>query len=232
MEKKIDAVLSSIKVSTERFKSIEDMKITNIEDKFDLYESRFLTIDRRLAQQEEKINDLTNELDNIANLSDFNEIRDRVKYLEKIAEDARREALRQKSYNERLNLLVHGVKELPNIVWRNKLQTQTKLYEVFKEGPGIDLNFIKLVDIHRLLQRPVYDNQHKAITHPIIIKLQNALDKGRIMRNLDKLKMYNSKRQEKETPDSSTTFLGAYASNQCLKAKIFVTELMPKDFYE
>ena len=102
MEKKIDAVLSSIKVSTERVKSIEDTKITNIEDKFDLFESRFLTIDRRLAQHDEKINDLTNELDNIANLSDFNEIRDRVNYLEKIADDARREALRRKSYNERL----------------------------------------------------------------------------------------------------------------------------------
>ena len=224
MEKKIDAVLSSIKVLTERGKSIED--------KFELYESRFLTIDRRLFQQDEKINDLTNELDNTANLSDFNEIRERVNYLEKIAEDARREALLQKSYNKRLNLLVHGVEEPPNIVWENKLQTQTKLYEVFKDGLGIDLNFIKLVDIHRLPQRPIYDNQHKRITRPIIIILQNALDKGRIMRNLGKLKMYNSKRQEKETPDSSTSFLGAYASNQCLKAKIFVTELMPKDFYE
>ena len=70
--------------------------------------------------------------------------------MEKIAEDARREALRQESYNKRLNLLVHGIEELPDTVWENKLQTQMKLYEVFKEGLDIDLNSIKLVDIHRL----------------------------------------------------------------------------------
>ena len=39
MEKKIDAVLSSIKVLTESVRSIED--------KFELYESRFLTIDHQ-----------------------------------------------------------------------------------------------------------------------------------------------------------------------------------------
>ena len=180
--------MSSIKVLTERVKRIED--------KFELHESRFLTIDRRLAQQDEKINNLTNELDTVMKLSDFNEIRDRVNCLEKIVEDARK-ALRQESYNKRLDLLVHGVKELPNTVWENKLQTQMKLYEVFKGGLDIDLNSIKLVDIHRLPQRPIYDNQHKRITRPIIIKLQNALDKDRIMRNLGKLKMYNSQRQAK-----------------------------------
>ena len=94
MGKKIDAVLSSIKVLTERVKSIED--------KLELYKSRFLSIDRGLAQQGEKINDLTNELDTVVKLSDFNEIRDRVKCLEKIANDAWREALRQESYNKRL----------------------------------------------------------------------------------------------------------------------------------
>ena len=110
-----------------------------------------------------------------------------------------------------------------------------KLYEVLKEGLDTDLNSIKLIDIHRLPQRPIYDNQHKRITHPIIIKLQNALDKDRIMRNLCKLKMYNSNRQdkqEKETSDSSTSFLGAYASNQRSKANIFVTEHLPKAFYQ
>ena len=61
------------------------------------------------------------------------------------------------------------------------------------------------------------------------------LTKDRIMRNLCKMKMYNTKRQEKqekETPDSSTSFLGAYASNQRSKASTFVTEHLPKAFYE
>ena len=116
--------------------------------------------------------------------------------MEKIADDARREALQQESCNKRLKLLVHGIEEQPVTVWENKVQTQMKLYEVFKEGLDIDLNSIKLVDIHRLPLRPIYDNQRKRITRPIIIKLQNALDKDRIIRNLSKLKMYNSKRQE------------------------------------
>ena len=50
-------------------------------------------IDRRLAQKDEKSNDLTNELNNKVKLTNFDEIRDRVKCLEKIAEDARREAM-------------------------------------------------------------------------------------------------------------------------------------------
>ena len=54
------------------------------------------------------------------------------------------------------------------------------------------------------------------------------------MRNLGKLKMYNSMRKEKqeETPNSPTLFLGAYASNQRSKANIFVTEHLPAAFYE
>ena len=134
MEKKIDAVSSSIKILSERVKSIED--------KFELYKSKFLTIDCRLAQQDEKINDLTNELDNVVKLSDLNEMCNRVKCLEKIAEEARRKALHQESYYKRLNLLVHGVEELLDTVWENKLQTQMKLYKVFKEGLYIDLNSI------------------------------------------------------------------------------------------
>ena len=97
------------------------------------------------------------------------------------------------------------------------------MYEVFKEGLEIDLNSINLVDMHRLPQRPIYDNQHKRITRPIIIKLENAFDKDKIMRNLGKLKMYISKRKgkpEEETPDSSTSFFGAYASTQRFKAII------------
>ena len=47
--------------------------------------------------------------------------------------------------------------------------------------------------------------------------------------------MYNSQRhekQEKETSDSSTSFLGAYACNKCSKANIIVTEHLPKAFYK
>ena len=91
-----------------------------------------------------------------------------------------------------------------------------KLYEVFEKGLDIDLNSIKLIDIHRLPRRPIYNNQHEKSIRPIFIKLQNTLNKGRIIQNCFKLKMYNSKRQEKqgkEMPDSSTLFLGAYASN-------------------
>ena len=157
-----------------------------------------------MAQQGEKINDLTYELDNVVKLSDLNEIRDRVNCLEKIAEDAKREALRQESYNKRLNLLIHGIEELPDTIWENKLQTQMKLHEVFKKGIDIDLNSIKLVDIHRLPQRPIYNNQHKRITRPIIIELHTALDKDRIMRNLGKLKMYNS--ETRKTRKRNTRF--------------------------
>ena len=169
MEKKIDAVLSSIKVLTKRVKIIED--------KFERYKSRILSIDRRLGQQDEKINNLTYELDTVVKLSDFNEIRDRVKCLEKVADDARREALRQKSYNKRLNLLIHGVDELPDTVWETKLQTHMKVYEVFKEGLKIDLNSIKLVDIQRLQQRPIYDNQHKRIAPQLSLNWRTLLIK-------------------------------------------------------
>ena len=49
------------------------------------------------------------------------------------------------------------------------------LYEIFEEGLEIDLNSIKLVDIHHLPQWSIYDDQRQRITRPIIIKLENAL---------------------------------------------------------
>ena len=93
-------------------------------------------------KKDEKINYLINELDTVVKLSNFNETSNKVKYLEKIAGDARREALRQELYNKRHNLLVDDIDDRPDTVTENKLQTQMKLYEVFKERLEIDLNSI------------------------------------------------------------------------------------------
>ena len=72
-----------------------------------------------------------------------------------------------------------------------------------------DPSAVDLVDIHRLFQHPVYKNGKK-ISRPIIVKLDSAFSKRNIFKSLKHLKEYN-KDSEKN---------------------VFVTEHLPKPFYE
>ena len=81
---------------------------------------------------------------------------------------------------------------------------------------------IPLVDIHRLPQQPVV-RRGVNIARPIIIKLNNAMDKHKIMRNLSNLKAYDLTRQnEPQTAATPPRF----------PKPVYITEHLPKEFQE
>ena len=164
MEAKLDAVLSAIELLTKR--------IGSIEAKFTLFKSKFQKIEQQLLPNKEDITDLTKKLDGMVPKENFVDLCERVKYLEYVADEAKKEALQQESHNKRLNLLIHGVEEKGS-VWKDKTQTLVKLNKFLKEGLRIEPSSLLLVDMHRLPQRP-FIFRGKRLTRPIIIKLTNT----------------------------------------------------------
>ena len=79
---------------------------------------------------------------------------------------------------------------------------------------------IPLVDIHRLPQQPVVRRRGN-IAKPIIIKLNNAMDKHKIMSNLSYLKAYNLARQNE--PQIAAT-------PPRFPKSVYITEHLPKEF--
>ena len=90
------------------------------------------------------------------------------------------------------------------------------------KGLQLDLVSIPLVDIHRLPQQPVV-RRGVTIARPIIIKLNNAMDKHKIMSNLSNLKAYNLACQN-EPQTAATT--------QRFPKSVYITEHLPKEFQE
>ena len=125
-----------------------------------------------------------------------------------------------------LNLLIHGLDETTNTVWESKAETLATSNSFLKEGLDLDPNSITLMDAHRLPQRPIIKHGRR-ITRPIIIKLANAIDKKKIMTNLKHLKTYNEARRSVQDSNSSINL-----ANQSMKRSIYVTEHLPKAFYE
>ena len=217
MEAKIDTILLAIEKLS--------MRVRSLENKFMLFESRFQKIEHQLESNKEDIAKLTKKLDGLEPQVQFDELCSRVKYLEDVADKAKREALQQESYNKRLNLLIHGVEETEGSIWEKKSETQIKLNEFLKDGLKIDPITLPLADMHRLPQRPVIV-RGKRINRPIIIKLTNAFDKNRILNNLKNLKTYNQQRQEEQTHSSKEN------SVQPTKWPVYITDHLPQAFLE
>ena len=136
-----------------------------------------------MISNEEDIADLAKKLNEIVPKQNFVGLCEKVKYLEYMADEAKKGALQQESCNKRLNSLIHGVEEEKELVWEDKTQTLVKLNKFLKEGLQIELSSLQLVDMHRLPQRLLII-RGKRVTRSIIIKLTNASDKHRIMSNL------------------------------------------------
>ena len=77
------------------------------------------------------------------------------------------------------------------------IRTQLIYNHFIIKGLELDPVTIPLVDIHRLPQQPVVSGGVN-IARPIIIKLNNAMDKHKIMSKLSNLKAYNFARQNEQ----------------------------------
>jgi len=206
MEAKLDAVLTALKILTERIESLEY--------KFDNFENKFEKLNKKTEEQDDRITELEVAVQAKVGYKEYYELLGRIETLEK-------EALQWESYSKRLNLLIHGLngKEDSNI-WETKEQT-TKIFNDFMiKGLQLDPATIPLIDIHRLPQHPIQKHD-KAVTRPIIIKLANTMDKQTILKNLKNLKDYNNDRKLQ------------FELSSCREKaqQVYITEHLPKIFY-
>ena len=126
------------------------------------------------------------------------------------------------SYNKWLNLLIHGQAETEGTVWQTRDQTKLIYTDSMTKGLQLDPITIPLVDIHRLSHQPVVRSGVN-IARPIIIKLNNAKDKHKIMSKLSNLKAYNLAHQNEQ--QSGTTPRRSPKS-------VNIKEHLPKEFQE
>ena len=179
VEQKLDSLIIAVQVLTDRVDFI-DMKL-------DLF-------DKRLAAAETRLNNKYQELKTVSD-GKIEDLLSRIKVLEDNKTETDKDALMKESYSKRLNILIHGVDEDQDSPWETHQQTLEKFNNFLSEALKLDPKEISLADIHRLPQRPVI-RQGSKVTRPIIVKLVQAFDKSRIMRELKRLKSYNEARKK------------------------------------
>ena len=117
--------------------------------------------------------------------------------------DLKKDALMKESYEKRLNILVHGLREAES-PWKKKREDSLALFHDFmRDGQKIDdPTSIAVVDAHRIPQRPTYHNG-KRICRPVIVKLATMLDKNKIFGHMKNLKSFNEIRESTLLHDKS-----------------------------
>ena len=193
--------------------------------KIEEFDSKMVVIDRleqkinncqlQSSESEEKVkkhlNEFSQDLKLKASMEECENLRKKVDQSESQCNAFQKEATAKESYDKRMNLLIHGLKE--KSAWETKNETKSIFEEFFKAGLDLDASAVSLVDIHRLPQRPVTKNG-KRIDRPIVIKVATVMDKARITGSLRKLKMFNEGRKK---DDPNTLY-------------VFVTDHLPKRF--
>ena len=179
IEEKLNSILKAIDKLTERMSSLET--------KIETFENQLMTVDCKYSEKCSKLEaeisaldlnvtqigslateieaTITAKFDDINEKQEMNETRQEM-LLQKIANLERDNVMRE-SYDKRLNILVHGLKESEN---ETKRQTKKTLETFLWDGLELDPDAIKLVDVHRLPQRPL-KKAGNLKTRPIIFKV-------------------------------------------------------------
>ena len=101
-----------------------------------------------------------------------------------------------------------------SVAWEKREVTEAMLNKFLAEGLQLNPEQVKLTDLHRLPQHPIYKDKVK-INRPIIFKVASVFDKHTIMTRLKMLKDYNQRQQE-----------------SCPTApKVYVSEHLPKEMH-
>ena len=175
--------------------------VTNLNAKFDVLDSKVENLSKRLVCLEEKVKDKFAEVDNELKLktssAHTDELQGKVSSLEDQLEvlysDLKKDALMKESYEKRLNILVHGLRETES-PWEKREDSLSLFRDFVKDGLKIDdPTSIAVVDAHRLPQRPIFKNG-KRICRPLIVKLSTISDKNKIFGHVKNLKNFNEAR--------------------------------------
>ena len=98
----------------------------------------------------------------------------------------------KESYDKRLNILIHRIKEDVNQAWEKSDET-VKMFQI---------DDVDYVDIHRLPQHPLKKNG-KTVHRSITVKLLTMKDKNLIFKSAKHLKKYST---ERRTEDDVSTY--------------------------
>ena len=190
-------------------------RLDNMETKIDKFNKKF---EEMFEGLNEKYGELKSALDNKASVDLFKRLKLRVEQLEQERANAKQDEVAREAYSKRLNLLVHGIEESKEEVWETKQSTLDKFDQFLENGLKICRSQIKVTDIHRLSQRPLFKQGHQ-VCRPIIVKLSSVFDKQLILSSCKNLKAYNA-----------NLFHDGKLTNGKQGRTIYVTEHLPKTF--
>ena len=160
-------------------------RLDNLETRLNNIEHTF---NERIVNVEKQ---MTNKIDAFV-VAEFEK---RVVILKNKQEDRQAEAVMKESYEKRLNILIHGLKEDRNSAWETREETLKIIHQFMREDLNVEnpSRFV-FADYHRLPQRPLCKNRQK-VDRPVIVKLTSAADKHEIFANLKNLKSQNAGRK-------------------------------------
>ena len=212
LEDKLKEIIKRLDKIDYNMKNI-DVRISNIDKKLDNLSFRLDSLELEFETKCEEIDKLKISK---AEAASIEELKERIVFLETFKLNYENTKVMQESYDKRLNILVHGVKEDSDNVWEKRDKTIEKFEQFLQNGLKItDPNDVEYVDIHRLPQHPVKRNA-KTVHRPIVVKILTMSDKNEIFKNAKNLKDYNN--QLKEDNSNNPT--------------VYITEHLPHKFQQ
>ena len=195
-ESKIDEVLRKLNFLIEKSTAMQT-SIDNFNERISVVEIKITNLESEVEEIKQtkadydKVNDFQAKtdaaLDKLKNRCD-----DLEEYVQKANCRSRVDALINELYSKKFNLLIYGKKENEQNVWETKTEFGKLVYDFMRDVLLLkNPETIKLADVHRLPQHPVFNTAGGKVTRPIIIKLTNSNDKHLIFQSLKNLKTYN-----------------------------------------
>ena len=170
LEKKLDETIK-------RLNKIEE-KISNIGSKIDVVNERLNLLEVKFENRSKEVDNI---LDTKADIDLIKQLNQKIISFEEYQLNYEKAVLMKESYDKRLNILIHGIQEDNNNVWKKREKTIKKFQDFLKNGLKINPNEIKLSDIHRLPQQPITKNA-RPVHRPIIVKLLRIRNKNLIFK--------------------------------------------------
>ena len=156
-------------------------RLNNIERKIDSFKGQLTSLEAKFFN---KCEELDYNLNAKASIETIEKLNEKLTALDNFEKSYEKSLLMQESYNKRLYILVHGIKEDDNKVWETREETIAKFTKFVREGLKIeDPDKIEYVDIHRLPQHPV-SRLGKKVHRPIIVKLLTMQDKKMLYKSV------------------------------------------------
>ena len=191
--------------------------VTSLDRRMKQFEDTFRAFESRVENNTTKIGEIQAEHIKLREMiyNNQDELEKMRQEKEEILEETKKATLSRELYSKRFNYLIHGIPESTGNAWETRQQTERLFRKFVVEGLQIeDPSSIKLADIHRLPQHPVYDsNQHK-VNRPIIIKFMDVFDKQKFVANLKHHKCYNKNRARSSQYVYATEHLPIELQNQ------------------